>query len=347
MSRVIPKIIITIITVIFTTTMPTVPLRGRGTTAGNMQNGGYAVESDDWIYYYANGNLYKTQQGMEDQEILIENIDSMLPYPFWGNLNVMGDWIYFSTMHGSVYKVPTSGGRPQAFISGQTKPYMVGVCEFLIVDDWFYYNYETTEPSKMERSSMICRMRLDGSDDQVLLGDDGKGNMFWLLDVADGFIYYNGIRHKDQRFYDYRMPIEGGKPERLDFIPYAAQIQVVDGWIYYCDSSGSLNIQRTRTDGSETQIIYDQGFCNSINVVGDWIYCFAGLEKGDYDNRFYMRIKTNGRDMQILNEEQMFQCSVAGDVVCSMLEGAMRIREDNQVPYLEQISAGLRSDRNK
>lgn len=312
------------------------PADNRGTTAGNMQNGGYAAASGEWIYFYSDGSLYRTRTGGDDIRVLVRDIDSTLSDRFGGKINIIDNWIYFATLHGSIYKVSIEGGTPQLFLAGNDRPW-IGVCEFLYADDWIYYNYETPTYGTLNRSSIIYRMRPDGSGKKALIGQD-NGDMYWLLDVAGGYVYYTGIRHEEEKFYNYRMPVEGGEPERLDFMPYAAQIQVEDGWIYFCDSGDTQTVRRIRTDGSDEEILYKQGFCNNINVAGDWIYFLARETKEDYNHTSYMRMKTDGSNIQLLNQEKTYASAVAGDVVCSMVGEAMRLRGEEAAPYLKRIS---------
>lgn len=297
----------------------------RGTTPGNMQNGGYAVAAGDWIYYYADYNLYKTQTGSDDSEILIENVNSLLNDPFWGNLNIAEDGnIYFVTMHGSVYRVPADGGTPTIFIEGETTPYMQGVNEFLIVGEWLYYNYENSTQNTSTRSSVIKRIHLDRSDDQVLIGDDND-HIYWLQDVADDYIYYTDGTHEEEALLNARIPVSGGQQERIDFISYSNTIQIIDGWLYYRDD---MDVCRIRPDGSDQQVIFDESYCYQFNVAEDWIYCQVTDEEGDTDNRYVIRVKTDGTDVQVVNDEDMMNFAVAGDVMATMLDGMMRINSD-------------------
>lgn len=314
-----------------------VSTEGRGCTSGNMQSGGFAVASDEWIYYVSEGNLYRTQQGGGDSEIIAGDINSSLSGDtFGGNLNLWDDWLFFTTVHGSIYRMPAAGGKPEVVLEGETQPMMQGVCEFLMADGWMYYNYETSTMDTMNRSSIICRVSLDGTKHETVIGEDGT-SIYWLLDVADGYIYYTGFCHEEETFYNYRIPVGGGQPERLDFMPYAAQIQIVDDWIYYCDSSGSQNVRRIRTDGSDGQILYDEECCNHINVSGEWIYCLITPDGDKFDERFYIRIKKDGSDKQLLYDGELMSGAVAGDIICSRIGGTMRIHENGREPYLEQI----------
>lgn len=125
----------------------------RGVTAGNLTYGGWVAESEGNIYFGYQGNLCKTQQGSNQIHMLTPKINEHLPDPYFGNLNVIDGWIYFKTLHGSIYRISDCGGTPQLVLAGLDYPW-IGVNEFVIVDDWLYYNYEIASTG-LDRSSKI------------------------------------------------------------------------------------------------------------------------------------------------------------------------------------------------
>ncbi len=313
----------------------------RGNTSGNLQNGGAAAEADGWIYFYENGNLCKARPG-EDSQVLVADINSILPDPFWGSINIADGQIFFKTLHGSIYKVPQEGGEPELFLPANisSSSFGIGVCEFIISGEWLYFNYETT--TGMERTSIIARIHPDGSGGEILR-DGQDAEMYWLLDVDDDVIYYSGIRHSENVFYNYQMPASGGLPKRITDIPYTPIIQVINGWIYYRDSTDS-SIKRIRPDGSNLQVIHSHPAAMSFNVTadGEWIY-FSSLAQAD-ENAAYMRVKTDGSNLQSLGEVTMYHASVAGDRVVSLVSGNMRlIPQSSGIPRLEKVSEGYRN----
>lgn len=306
----------------------------RGTTTGNFSFGGWAVEADGKIYYCFEGDLCKTVAGDDKNQILVKDINAALPDPYWGYLNVADDWLYFKTLHGSIYRVPLSGGEPQLFLAGMDKPW-IGVNEFVIVDDWLYYNYEVKpNDGDSTRASKICRIRLDGSDNQELAY---TRQIYWLEHVTNGYIYYQGIGPDDEWFHNYRLPVTGGQAECLDDIKTFREWLVDGAWVYYIADGDGQRLQRQRLDGSENEIIYDQGYCGGLNISGDWIYCFVrDTDKSEKMN--YVRIRLDGTKLQILSETEGGG-SVAGDIVCSQLGEVWRIRESENGPYLELVAA--------
>ncbi len=320
----------------FTASTVQAAISSRGNTSGNFQNGGAAAEADGWIYYCENGDLCKARSG-EDGTVLVKDINSILPDPFWGNINLADGQIFFRTLHGAIYRVSMDGGRPEVFFPAKTD-FGIGTCEMILSGDWLYFNYETT--TGMERTSMICRIHPDGTGGQIL--KDGTGDeMYWLLDVTEDTIYYTGIRHEENKFYNYQMALNGQGSERIEFMPYTPILQVVDGWIYFRDSTDDA-IKKIRTDGTGLQTIHSRPAAMSFNVTADsqWIY-FSSLAQGD-EKAAYMRVRTDGTDLQPLGEFTMYHASIAGDRIVSLTSGNMRmIPQDSGIPRLEKTSKGF------
>lgn len=308
----------------------------KGNTSGNFQNGGAAAEADGWLYYYENGDLLKARPG-EDGTVLVNDINSQLPDPFWGNLNLADGQIFFRTLHGAVYKVSQNGGTPEIFFPAKT-PFGTGTCEIFLSGDWLYFNYETT--TGMERTSMICRIHPDGTGGEVLKDGTGK-EMYWLLDVTEDTIYYTGICHEENVFYNYQMSLDGQNSRRIDFIPYTPILQAVDGWLYFRDSTDDA-IKKICPDGSGLQTIHSRPAAMSFNVSADgsWIY-FSSLAQGDTEAA-YMRIKTDGTCLQSLGQLTMYHASIAGDRIVSLTSGNMRmIPQASGIPKLEKTGGGF------
>lgn len=310
----------------------------RGTSTGNFRSGiGWVAEAEGWVYYLYQGDLCRRIQGEDHLEILVEKIDQYLPDSYLGSLNIMDGWVYFRTLNGSVYRVAVEGGNPQLFISGD-KYGGEGVQEFIIVDDWIYYNYVVYNDS-LKRCSKIYRMRLDGSGEQILVDNE---KVYWLQDVIGGYVYFLGNDHQKREDVLFRIQVEGGHYEQVEST--YKDLQIAGDWMYYLSNDEDGYLYRSGLDGTETQLIYDQGKCMFINVSVDWVYCLIDPGSGLYRDWIFARVRNDGTQMQVLQVGGFyFMPSVAGDMVGSYFSGTMRIREDGQKPYLEKLEPGAYS----
>lgn len=316
------------------TTMTMAASERRGQTSASAAGGGWVVASEDNIYFVYQGHLCRTQEGSDQIQRLTPSINDLLPDPYYGNLNVMDGFIYFKTMHGSIYRVSEQGGNPELVLAGLDGPW-IGVNEFIIVDDWIYYNYQK-ESVERARVSKLCRMSLSGGEEQVLLDN---GDIHWLDDVNGGYLYYHGFSHDDDEFHMSRLSIETGQVE-----PFGTILGrwVVEGeWIYYLDQEDHNYLRRARLDGAVVEDIYVEASCSGIRIADDWIYCYIEKPGAADDEYQYVRMKHDGTMLQVLAEnEYTYGGSVAGDVISSDMTGTYRIRENDQGIWLKKIEAG-------
>lgn len=90
-------------------------------------------------------------------------------------------------------------------------------------------------------------------------------------------------------------------------------------WIYFADSSSYNSIYKMRKDGTSTTKLHD-GYCSSINVIGDWIY-FSN------DNRL-CKIKTNGTEYTKISDENISTFSIIGDSIYFANDGLIKMKID-------------------
>lgn len=120
-----------------------------GNLQGNLFNEGWICESDGELYYrdYNNeGFLCRAKPDGTGKQVLSEDIPR--------GIQVMGDWVYYSTYDGTVYRIKRirkDGG--EAELVGED-----GASYMLVTEDWIFYNV----------GAYIAKMRLDGSERTVL-----------------------------------------------------------------------------------------------------------------------------------------------------------------------------------
>lgn len=90
-------------------------------------------------------------------------------------------------------------------------------------------------------------------------------------------------------------------------------------WIYFANSSSYNSIYKMRKDGTSNTKLYD-GYCSSINVIGDWIY---------FSNDYKLcKIKTNGTEYTKISDENIYNFSIIGDWVYFTNNGLIKMKTD-------------------
>jgi hypothetical protein len=229
----------------------------RGNTVGNIVNRGFAAVQGDWIYY-CNSTFFSTSldrvrtDGTQKTQLL----DDFIMY-----LNVMDDWIYFSTEEG-LYKVRTDGTERALIVNDWAG-------DVSVIGDWIYYRNRSD-------SSKLYKIRTDGSQ-RIKLNDDFSES----INVVGDWIYYsvptNGI---------YKIRTDGTERTKLSD-DSSAQLIVADDWIYYLTTKFENGIFVERgifkicTNGTQkTQLVDDFVMC--LNVIDDWIYFFTYIYDEDW-----------------------------------------------------------------
>ena len=267
-----------------------------GNTSGNISNRGTATRQGEWIYYTASGyDIYAIKTDGTERKIIADVFDG--DGDFKGEqiafLNVIDEWIYFTSSEwfdeplshfvSRIYAIKTDG-------TGYRKVADDGVIQINVVDDWIYY--VNNEDRK------IYAMKTDGTDRRKI-NDEHSSDM-----VVDGqWIYYlNDKNH----ICAIKMDGTGRKTINSDL---SRGINIVGDWIYYLasfpdsnDLYGNYKIYAIKTDGSERQLVLEDGWIGSLNVSMDWIYYTRDLY-GDGDTATFSlmhAVKTDGSEKRTL-----------------------------------------------
>jgi tetratricopeptide (TPR) repeat protein len=161
----------------------------------------------EWIYYadFTDGqSLYKVKiDGTMKTKILSDDV---------GTLNVVGDWIYYSSNIGgdaglatNLNKVKTDGSS-RTVLSDQEWTYEINV-----VDDWIYFSDYLQETMESYGKWTLYRMKTDGKG-KTKLSDDNIIN----VNIAGDWIYYTIRNDTAVDYIDpvlYRMRTDGTMKE--------------------------------------------------------------------------------------------------------------------------------------
>ena len=214
----------------------------RGNTVGNIVNSGIAAKNDGSYYYINNvGCIFKFNPFSQKRV--------QINYDRSSNLNVIGDWIYYSNNnnYGKIYKIRTDGTE-RTKITDDSASYIS------VVGDWIYYRNNDDD-------FKLYKVRTDGSE-RTRLNDESSS----FINVVDGWIYYASGEI-------YKIRTDGTERTQINSVD-SIFINVLDDWIYYVRNNHFLRgeIYKIRKNGTDLKIIVDDNQASRINVVDDWIY---------------------------------------------------------------------------
>lgn len=241
-----------------------------GNSIANIRNYGYVSEQGDWIYYVA-----PSQDGMQNEICRIKNDGSdkqILQSNDWEvlGLNVVGDYIYFIGLDDN--EVESSS--------------------MLSID----------EESKDTLNNKIYRMKLDGSDLEVINSNEFHNNCYEIYVVKDK-VYYIGV---DSNIY--YMNLDGSEKTKLnddktgflgitkDYILLNIEKQKVAENQEETQTTSQVEFETyiMKRDGSERHSLNGERLY-SINVVEDYIYYVDS-------NKEIYKIKFDGTDNVKISE---------------------------------------------
>lgn len=256
-----------------------------GNSNGNISNLGLATIQGEYIYYIDfndySSSINKIKIDGTGKEVLAEKMINNSNYVGDGytNLNVIGDWIYYSEFDDNnnkylINKIKIDGTSNTTLISyEQNTPSM----NYLnVVGDWIYYTYSIFS-SGSPTKSVLCRMKIDGNNNKIL-----KYNYDYSygINIANNFIYY-----RTDTNYIFRIQTDGGNLQKVNSEICNDSVPVVDGEsLYYTNfadkddsnlyTSSSLNKVDLKTGYSkhiitENAVNFSQQY---INVNDSWIY---------------------------------------------------------------------------
>lgn len=283
-----------------------------GNTSGNIANGGYVAQKDEWIYYRNSSDddrLYKVKiDGSQKTKITDDRpryINVVSDWLFYsneadknklyriktdgtqrtkidddsvGNILVEGNTIYFSKSVGT----DAFGGIYQMNVDGTSKIELAdGIISCInVVDGWIYYSDFS--------GGRIYKMKVDGT--KVTQLNDFRIGQCLVIDenIFCSNIYEDGALHK--------MSIKGSDDVNLNFPDNVNAFNIYNGWIYYSNKSDDGKLYKLSLDGLNKIKMSDIS-CSNICIVDNWVYF-----KDNSDKVFYLnRIKLDGTGQEQVN----------------------------------------------
>lgn len=210
---------------------------------GNIVNGGYVNQQDNWLFYSNGGYSPINKLNLNDGE--------RITYDYFGgsHINVVDDWIYYIAISQAcgheIIKMKTDGTNRIKLINSMS--------DFLYVKgEWIYYTEMNT--------GNLFRANLDGANIEKISDD-----YCMFVNIVGNEIYYSNLSDNKKI---YRI-INNEKTKLTE--DTCTCINVVNNNIYFINDSDGNKVYRVNTEGKEKTVIINQK-CTSINVSGDLIY---------------------------------------------------------------------------
>lgn len=296
----------------------------RGNLVGNIINGGFVAQQNEWIYYsnFEDGNkLYKMK---EDGTEKIKLSDDKVKH-----INVINECIYYTDFLGhALYKIKNDGSNRINILDNEEY-----VKEIYADPNGYYklnYKYDLV-PMNIENLNVI--------DDKIYFSEFwGEGvikiqkginklfeienNITNCLSIKDEYLYFTneqfeGIYRKkdidlelmlETKYKNKRVHVPFGRKEMVLDDEYIFCINSSGDWIYYIKSSEDTcnpfsesfcgYLYKVKCDGSENQKITDD-LVRGINVVDDCIYYINYS-----DDRTLYRVMVDGTKREKLGQRE-------------------------------------------
>lgn len=297
-----------------------------GNTSGNLNNSGFSVEKDGWVYYVGlkNSNtdgIYKIKSKSGSKEKVTSD------YGLY--LNKSGKFLYYLEVKEGKYnivKIENNGENKEIVIEN------VDTAKITVVDNWIYYfkdfNFYRTKTNGKEKQILskksidnyevngdwiyysyindgkyaIAKMRKNGEN--VTKIDNDLSNVFFVYGNDIYYIYESYNEESLEHSYElFKVKSNGEKKEKVANLGKNVQLENInfDGEkMYYLKTNENnvLSIYSIKLNGKDENKIVDiQGFSTMLNINDGWIYYTDQNENGDSQ---MFRIKTEGKEKQSL-----------------------------------------------
>lgn len=252
------------------------------------------VLHNDWLFFRdSKDGIYKTKTDGSEKTLISNNAV--------GGMLLIDDWIYFDYFERtsphyrhSIARTDANGENFQILCDHDCNRF-VGY-----IDGWLYYardNYEFRQNKETSTEYSLYRMRADGTD-LSLVSDYGTSHA-----VIDGESIYYLFDSLDEYPKDiYKTDLDGGNLTQLHILPQGEEVyyemDVKDGWIYYCNGYDGSDLHRVRVDGTSDEVIFE-GLVMDLELSGDWLFCF------DQGSGYWYKMKPDGTGREQLYPDSM------------------------------------------
>ena len=239
-----------------------------GNSIANIRNYGYTAKQGSWVYYIAateDGNnpaIYRAKEDGSEKKLLYEEDGNIL------GLNAYGDYLYF----------------------------------ILINDEQVTSNTTLSEEESLDTlNNQICRMKLDGSDFEVINSNEFHNNCYEIY-VVDDKVYYIGL---DTNIY--YMDLDGKNKTKLN--------NDKSGFLGITDDYIILNVNKSDDEKSEDK---NEVANNEVaeNADTNTIAEESTDNLNDSESIFETKIMNrDGSNLKSLTGERLYSINILGNYI--------------------------------
>ncbi|MEQ8174785.1 MAG: DUF5050 domain-containing protein [Syntrophomonadaceae bacterium] len=256
----------------------------------------------------------------------------------WGIACQKGDWIYYGTTNGKLYRCNMDGGSQQLIFNDPSFGWIHGIN---VADNWVFFKranngplyridtdgknlkmidgtnrvsllltykdwiYFVSNPSSVTYT--LCRAALDGNNLQVLDKLDGGGQGYQGIQIIDQWVYFSiGQMEKPNKLY--RMRLDGSSKSEIEGLQ-PSQFSIAEDWLYTGSYGG---IYRTNIESKVQEKLCDAELVVFLNPSDGWIYYCNTNERNLADTGVY-RMRLDGTAQEKVNSEQAGMINIVGD----------------------------------
>ena len=244
----------------------------RGSSVANTLNGGYGVVDDASLYLIEWQNrVLEIDLDTEEETVILDRASAE---PWLGNLNLIGDWLYYSD-NDSLHRVRTDGSSEETLYDlGQMSAVQ-------IVDETIYFINDQDDYNPY-------RMTLDGSNVERIIDVS-----LTSMTVYEDQILFSHESGREGRME--RMQPDGSGRETL-LIEEASSITIWEDYYYYIGQESRL-YRMDQSGTTEPELVVDYPV-SLYTLTDQGIYFAAEFDLGQsQDNGMYMS-ELDGSDVQ-------------------------------------------------
>lgn len=278
-----------------------------GNIVGNTNNYGYAVESDEYIYYIERLNIIRADKTFQNKDVLISKSQGS----GFTRLNIIEDWVFY-TSGKSLKRMSFDGTESKTIYS------MSYLLDINTIGEWlFFINFlDNDNIYKIDVNGQNLQRFIDIEATDIATYDEKL-----IYSYKDGDIIY--VESVD---FD-------GNNREVEFETYGEvrDLSKVNGDYYYIDKD-SILVKNEGGNFESTQILINQEISSYIIIDDQIYYSLRKSDKGHEGEGIY-RMELDGSGIILISDTSMVSgFSHVGNYL--LYESSS---ENNQFPSLKRM----------